>query len=153
MASAERSPLAIFKNLFNPSGDQAVLNAMLACPHATWMFDRETLHFLAVNDAALDLYGYTRREFLLLTPLDIRPLNEIRQFLRTAVQHPSSKIEPLHQQHSSKDGRPLAVKIRSRQTVFQDRAVEVVCVIPEGSTVRLDVTDLFGVCERSGKVK
>lgn len=153
MTSDQRSPLALLRHLFSQSGDQAVLNAMLQCPHASWMFDRETLHFLAVNDAALDLYGYTRREFLLLTPLDIRPLNEIRRFLRSAVQHPCSKVDPLHQHHSTKDGRPLAVEIRSRQTTFQDREVEVVCAIPEGSTVRLEVDHLFRVCERSRKSK
>src|SRR5262245_45191503 len=36
------------------------------------IFDLETLKYLAVNDAALKLYGYTRQEFLALTPLDTR---------------------------------------------------------------------------------
>lgn len=152
MASNQRSPLGVIKHWFSQSGDQAVLNAMLDCPHATWMFDCETLHFLAVNEPALDLYGYTRREFLLLTPLDIRPLSEIRTFLRTAVQHPCSKIEPLHQQHATKDGRPLPVEIRSRQTIFQGREVEVVCAIPEGQRLAPEVGRLFAVCERSRKL-
>ena len=33
-------------------------------PHPTWVFDRETLHFLAVNAAAVRKYGYSRDEFL-----------------------------------------------------------------------------------------
>ena len=32
-----------------------------------WVVDNRTLAFLAVNDAAVDLYGYTREEFLELT--------------------------------------------------------------------------------------
>jgi len=38
-----------------------------------WVQDRETLAFLAVNEAAVRRYGYTREEFLTLTGKDIRP--------------------------------------------------------------------------------
>ena len=33
-------------------------------PHPMWVFDVETLAFLAVNDAAVRLYGFSRDEFL-----------------------------------------------------------------------------------------
>ena len=35
-------------------------------PHPIWVFDQVSLQFLAVNDAALQSYGYTRNEFLAL---------------------------------------------------------------------------------------
>jgi PAS domain S-box-containing protein len=38
-----------------------------------WVFELETLRFLAVNDAAVAHYGYSREEFLAMTILDIRP--------------------------------------------------------------------------------
>ncbi len=38
-----------------------------ASPLPTFVFDTETLSFLAVNDAAVQLYGYGRTEFLSLT--------------------------------------------------------------------------------------
>ena len=41
-------------------------------PLPMWVVDTETLGFLAVNDAALRLYEYTREEFLAKTALDIR---------------------------------------------------------------------------------
>jgi two-component system sensor histidine kinase UhpB len=41
-------------------------------PLPMWVVDTETLRFLAVNDAALRLYEYTREEFLAKTALDIR---------------------------------------------------------------------------------
>src|SRR4029453_13257502 len=46
-------------------------------PHAMWVYDRETLHFLAVNDAAVDHYGYSREEFLTMTIRDIRPTEDV----------------------------------------------------------------------------
>lgn len=36
-------------------------------PLPMWVVDNQTLSFLAVNDAAVNLYGYTREEFLALT--------------------------------------------------------------------------------------
>jgi diguanylate cyclase (GGDEF)-like protein/PAS domain S-box-containing protein len=41
-------------------------------PVAMWLFDRETLKYIAVNDAALTTYGYTREQFLSMTVLDTR---------------------------------------------------------------------------------
>src|SRR5438105_4523016 len=52
-----------------------------ALSHPAWAFDPNTLQFLAVNAAALELYGYTRKEFLRLTVLDVRPTTEIKRFL------------------------------------------------------------------------
>ena len=42
-------------------------------PYPMWVFDAETLAFLAVNDAAVRHYGYSREEFLGMTIRDIRP--------------------------------------------------------------------------------
>src|SRR6185436_3216750 len=42
-------------------------------PLPMWMYDRETLRFLAVNDAAVRHYGYSRDQFATMTLTDIRP--------------------------------------------------------------------------------
>lgn len=41
-------------------------------PVAMWLFDRETLKYIAVNDAALATYGYTREQFLSMRAIDTR---------------------------------------------------------------------------------
>src|SRR5690606_38816953 len=46
-------------------------------PLPLWVHDRETLRFLAVNDAAVRQYGYSRREFLSMTIEQIRPPEEV----------------------------------------------------------------------------
>ncbi|GAC1632345.1 MAG: hypothetical protein NVS9B10_26770 [Nevskia sp.] len=38
-----------------------------------WVFDPASLRFLAVNDAAIEQYGYSREEFMAMTLADIRP--------------------------------------------------------------------------------
>ena len=37
-----------------------------------WVYDAETLRFLAVNGAAVEHYGYTTAEFLGMTVEDLR---------------------------------------------------------------------------------
>src|SRR3954463_9700103 len=42
-------------------------------PQPAWVYDRETLRFLEVNEAATRSYGWSRDEFLAMTIRDIRP--------------------------------------------------------------------------------
>ena len=44
-----------------------------------WIYDKETLHFLVVNDAATKFYGYSREEFLSMTIKDIRTEEEVKK--------------------------------------------------------------------------
>src|SRR5512143_2917124 len=48
-----------------------------ANPHPMWVYDLETLAFLAVNDAAIRHYGYSRAGFLSMRITDIRPDEEL----------------------------------------------------------------------------
>ena len=47
--------------------------------HSTlmWVFDVESLTFLAINEAAIQQYSYSRDEFLGMTIRDIRPSEDI----------------------------------------------------------------------------
>ena len=47
-------------------------------PQSMWVYDLATLRFLAVNDAAVHHYGYSRAEFLRMTPKDIRPQEDVK---------------------------------------------------------------------------
>jgi PAS domain S-box-containing protein len=49
-----------------------------ANPQAMWVYDLTTLRFLAVNDAAVRHYGYSRAEFLDMTIKDIRPPEDVK---------------------------------------------------------------------------
>ena len=58
-------------------------------PIPMWIYGQETLAFLEVNDAALEKYGYTREEFLGLTPGDIGMAEDAARLLKDAKQgHP-----------------------------------------------------------------
>ncbi|MDB6128261.1 MAG: hypothetical protein JWM35_2157, partial [Verrucomicrobia bacterium] len=99
----------------------------LANPHAMWIYDRESLQILSVNDAAIELYGYSREEFERMTLEDIRPENE-REHLRSAVRamHPGSN-QPGVFTHRAKDGHLLRVEMTT--LVFNSHGREQVLAI------------------------
>ena len=93
-----------------------------ASPLPTWLLDPETLKFLAVNDAAVEHYGYSRDEFLSMTILDIRRQAEResrKSFLETLRgQAPNAAGQ---WRHRLKNGREIDVEIVARSIEFQDR--------------------------------
>ena len=50
-------------------------------PLPMWTYDRQTLKFITVNNAAIEHYGYSREEFSKMTILDIRPEEDIEKTL------------------------------------------------------------------------
>jgi PAS domain S-box-containing protein len=54
-------------------------------PHPMWVFDEETLGFLAVNDAAVRHYGWSRDEFLAMTIKDISDPAEVPLLLENVA--------------------------------------------------------------------
>ena len=60
-------------------------------PVPAYIFDDATLEFLAVNDATVARYGYSRDEFRRLSLLDIRPPEDrpvVRALFRERVYEP-----------------------------------------------------------------
>ncbi|MDA1306377.1 MAG: PAS domain-containing protein [Acidobacteria bacterium] len=97
-------------------------------PQPMWMYDRETLAFLAVNNAAMHLYGYTREEFLAMTIRDIRPPEDVPALLRAVAAVDSGYTPPDQWRHAKKDGTIIQVEITSHTIDFTGRAAELVLV-------------------------
>jgi two-component system, cell cycle sensor histidine kinase and response regulator CckA len=89
-------------------------------PMAMWVYDVETLAFLAVNEAAVRRYGYSREEFLAMTIADIRPPEEIPALVADIRQGAGSPT-PRVWRHRRKDGSLLDVEITAGRIVFQGR--------------------------------
>ncbi len=76
-----------------------------ANPQPMWVYDPQTLAFLAVNEAAIRHYGYSREEFLRMTLLDIRPPEEIPALLAHLAELPAGYDGPVQvMKHRRKDG-------------------------------------------------
>lgn len=105
-------------------------------PHPMWIFDAETLRFVEVNQAALDLYGYTRTEFLSRKIVDCH-LPEDRE---TVLRHLSG-LQPTAQtqtrwRHIAKDGRVLHVEIAGEGIEFRGRRSRMITLVDYTETER-----------------
>jgi len=95
-------------------------------PHPMWVYDLETLEFIAVNQAAIEHYGYTRDEFLNMTVVDIRPLQEVPRLLENISQVDTSIDFAGVWQHQTKNGTIIDVEITSYALIFDSRNAELV---------------------------
>jgi PAS domain S-box-containing protein len=105
-------------------------------PQAMWVFDIETLRFLAVNNAAVRSYGYSRDEFLTMTVKDIRPPEDVPALLDdVAISIPEKGgYRPRGRwRHIRKDGSLIYVEVSANDIDFEGRPARLVMVI--------DVTD------------
>jgi two-component system, cell cycle sensor histidine kinase and response regulator CckA len=78
-----------------------------------WIYDCESLRFLAVNDAAVRTYGFSREEFLAMTLMDIRPPEEAPALVDTDSRRKSGLNNPGVWRHRRKDGSLLLAEVRA----------------------------------------
>jgi PAS domain S-box-containing protein len=90
-------------------------------PHPMWVFDIETLSFLAVNDATVHHYGYSREEFLEMSLEDIRPPEDVPRLINTLSELGPGMIHSGVWKHCKKDGTIIDVEIVSHPIIFGQR--------------------------------
>lgn len=97
-----------------------------ANPNPMWIYDRQTLRFLRVNNAAVKKYGYRRERFLKMTIYDIRPAAD-RPALDTFIaEAPDELVQAGVWKHVSRSGEVYEVSITSHPVDWGGRACKVV---------------------------
>ncbi|HEV3118295.1 MAG TPA: PAS domain S-box protein, partial [Gemmataceae bacterium] len=89
-------------------------------PHSMWLHDAQTLAFLAVNDAAVAAYGYSREEFLAMNVKDLHYSPEPNAPDDSLVRKNSKPDKAGLWRHRRKDGRPIEVEITAHDLAFGD---------------------------------
>ncbi len=98
-------------------------------PTPMWVYDLETLAFLAVNDIAVEHYGYSRDEFLSMTIRDIRPPETVEKLV-ASVREPRQEISYSGVwKHRTKHGRLMDVEITSHTLTFAGRPAVLVMAV------------------------
>lgn len=95
-------------------------------PQPMWVFDRETLRFLAVNDAAVAKYGYSRTQFEAMTLREIRPAEDVAELEQRVTRLGEETVRQSIWRHRLSDGRIIAVEISSQPVEFAGRAARLV---------------------------
>jgi PAS domain S-box-containing protein len=91
-----------------------------------WVYDIETLRFLAVNDAAIAKYGYTRQEFLRMCITDIRPSDEVTFLEKNLRQERLGAQNSGPWRHRLKDHSLIDVQITSLLLSLDERQAALV---------------------------
>ena len=98
-------------------------------PVAMFVLDQEALSFLAVNDAALALYGYSREQFLQLDATRIRPSEARADLLAQLKSLPATDRDGRDCRHGRSDGTPLDVRLYSQALRYKDKNARIVSVV------------------------
>jgi PAS domain S-box-containing protein len=95
-------------------------------PLPAWVFDVETFRFFAVNDAALQHYGYTREEFLSMKSTDIRPPEDVSRYMDNVEALRDKSGSAGVWKHRKRDGSLIDVEITTQALRFEERAAKLV---------------------------
>jgi len=80
-------------------------------PEPVFIYDKENLMFLEVNEAAVALYGYTRDEFLQMDLTDLYSPEDIQTLLDTSTQDEENIYITKSYRHKRKDGSSILVEV------------------------------------------
>jgi len=97
-------------------------------PMPMWVFDHETLKFLAVNDAAVEMYGYSAEEFLAMSIADIRPPDEVPRLLDQVRTGRGRHTWVPGWTHIRKDGSRIVADVFSHEFEFEGRPARLVLI-------------------------
>jgi two-component system sensor histidine kinase UhpB len=96
-------------------------------PLPMWVFDAETLRFLAANEAAMRLYGYSRQEFLSMTVEDICRLED-REAFRQFLRRESGSVNRGVFRHVKRSGEPIDIEGVGYLVSWRGRAARLVLI-------------------------
>ena len=99
-------------------------------PIPMWVYDCESLRIMAVNNAALDHYGYSREKFISMSILDIRPQEDWNDvFAAAAVSESEKTREGRSWRHLKADGTLIDVSTYSRKLRYEGRKAALIAAI------------------------
>ncbi len=107
-------------------------------PLPMWVFDIKSLYFLAVNDAAVAHYGYSRNEFLRMTIKDIRPPQDA-----TGLMEELDRVDRTTEsigiwRHVRRDGSIIDVEVRGNEIDFDGHRARLILALDITERLRME---------------
>jgi diguanylate cyclase (GGDEF)-like protein/PAS domain S-box-containing protein len=97
-------------------------------PMPMWVYDLETLQFLAVNDAAVRAYGFSHEEFMAMTIKAVRRPEDVPALLERIPKLPPATASFFASKHRRKNGTVLDVDLISHAMRFRGRNARIVLI-------------------------
>jgi diguanylate cyclase (GGDEF)-like protein/PAS domain S-box-containing protein len=94
-----------------------------------WVWDHETFRYLAVNDAAVAHYGYSREQFLAMSVLDLRPAEDREVIRQAARESRGSRRTNRTLRHLKADGTIITVSVHAQTLTYRGRVATLAVAI------------------------
>ena len=108
-------------------------------PVSMCVFDHTTLQFLAVNQAMIDHYGYSRDQFLAMSIHDITPSEELDAARASIATLSASRLHTGRTwRHLKADGAEILIAAYSRGIEYQNRRARMTAVMDVTERVKVD---------------
>lgn len=105
-------------------------------PNPMFIYDVDSLGILDVNNAALTLYGYERKEFTKLKVTDLRPADARDEFLNYLDRNNKRKTTTATWRHQKKNGEFLYLKIHANPVELDKKKVRLVTLQDRTQSVK-----------------
>jgi diguanylate cyclase (GGDEF)-like protein/PAS domain S-box-containing protein len=105
------------------SSEERYRDLFEASPLPIWVWDGETLDILAVNQAAIQHYGFTRDEFLRMNVRDLWESSDAARYEEHIRDRAELHNLQLQRRHRTRDGRAIDVEVTARRFVLSGRTV------------------------------
>lgn len=127
---------------------RSAADSLFMChPTPMWVYDLETLRFLAVNNAAVATYGYSREEFLGMTIADIRPSEDIGALKKSVADVTEGYAASGVWRHCLKSGQTIYVDIAGHTVTWEERQAELITARDVSRLVIAEQTALDALTE------
>ena len=101
----------------------------LKSPLPKWIYDSETMQFLEINEAAIQLYGFSREEFLQMTLSDIRAEENVETLLNFVKKQKSNRdYRPKVWQHQKKNGESITVEVSTHTIEYNNQVARMAII-------------------------
>ena len=110
------------------ASERAYRRLFQTSPQVMWVYDRETLGFLAVNDAAVAKYGHSSDEFLKMTIKDIRSAEDNERLTAHLARQAAGFGDQGYWEHHDASGREFPVHILTHSVEWEGRSAVLVLV-------------------------
>ncbi len=112
-----------------------------ANPQPMWVYDTETLHFLAVNETAVGHFGYSQEEFRSMKITDLHEPQDVPQVLTQVLTRKETRRPPADWRLRRKDGSWINAEITSHALPFGNGKTRL--VLANDVTERKKLEDQF----------
>jgi PAS domain S-box-containing protein len=107
-------------------------------PLPMFVYAADDFRFLAVNNAALEHYGYSRERFLSMTAIDIRPPEDRERFRRAIQDRSHLPSRGGTWRHLKADGTIIELEIYNSPLSYQDRPAVMAAMYDVTERKRID---------------